>query len=630
MTVKLSFSEWTSVVMGVVESLGEDKVTGILVRALGKERAEELIKNKRGPALSKDDNRAIIRELYNEPATGATRDDKINWAIAIGKKAFDTEDRFQEVLAFVRKRIADDEAAGGTINNPPPVKEPDLPNPGSPPPGATDQFLWKPQGEHTKKLVILTPWSISVEPKGVVTVAGETGNYTGLHNGARGHHRFSKPGSAYGSNIRVEYKWRGRTFVWTVPNGGSRYTAGVPKPEGGSGTHPTPVPPIVTPGKWNPAVSTIRAAMVTPIFVMKDINVVRQQARQIATSGNFNSVVGLVDLQTGPSERQYIVNGRDATRLSSTAESNIRAVLDTGITPIIIIRNDWASRTKKDYIPSVGGPSHGSSFYSQDKLDNEKRFLSGLKWLYPHVHFQLNIEPERAESANFALEVARHLRSNGFTNKLIVNPYKDAVGAHQSIRSKLNELGVTWARSKNSGTTSEDPIFNSDGNTSLNSSSADGFIKQVRAVGKDYIIWSRELANSPGPVPSAYLGSTVNTPVTPPVTPPANSGFAYLPDATGVTIRIPYSHWQMYIFSRRRHNTLYGPDKTGKSEYRINMTGQQLRDASIKSGDDGSLLIFVNTTSEMTGKYKNAGWRIMDPTKAVTGDATRLKPGEDK
>jgi hypothetical protein len=625
-SVKLSFLEWTNVVMAVVEALGVDRATGILQRALGVDRANTLIRDKKGPALSKEDNRAIVRELYKEPITGRTRDEKINWAIAVGRKAFDSDERLQEVLQFVLRRIQEDEDAGGTINNPPPTPVPDLPNPGTPPAGADNNFLWKPVGESTKKLVVLTPWSISVEPRGVMTVNGETGNYTGLHNGSRGHHRFSKPGSAYGSNIRVEYKWRNRTYVWTVPNGGSRYTSGVPKPEGG--TAPAPVSPVV--GSWKPAASSIRAAMVTPLFVMKDLKATRQQVSQLATSSNFNSVVSLVDLQTGPTERQYIVNGRDATRLSAAAEANIRVVLDAGLTPILIVRNDWASRTKKNFIPSVGGPSTGASFYSGDKLANERKFLSNLKWLYPHAHFQLNIEPDRPESANFALEMAKHLRAEGFKGKLIVNPYSNAVAAHQNIRSQLNSLGVVWARSKNSGTTSEDPIFNSDGNTSLNAANAAGFIDQVRKTGKEYIIWSRELANSSGALPDAYLGGKVNpAPAPTPAPTPANQ-FEYLPDATGVTLRIPYKHWQLHIFSRRRHFTLYGPDKTGKDVYRLNMTGQQLKDASLKVGDDGSLLVFVNTNTELTGTAKNAGWRIMNPLVAVRGDGSRLKPGENK
>ena len=51
---------------------------------------------------------------------------------------------------------------------------------------------------------------------------------------------------------------------------------------------------------------------------------------------------------------------------------------------------------------------------------------------------------------------------------------------------------------------------------------------------------------------------------------------------------------------------------------------------SLAAGDDGTLLVFINTAAAQTGEYHNAGWRIMDPTQGVYGDATRLKPGEDK
>jgi len=117
--MKLTFLEWTNLILAVVQSLGEDTVTGVMRRALGEERADLLIRDKKGPALSKDDNRAIVRELY-EVCPGQTREEKIGWAIAIAQPAFETRERFMEVVRFVRGRVEADEAAGGTMDNPPP------------------------------------------------------------------------------------------------------------------------------------------------------------------------------------------------------------------------------------------------------------------------------------------------------------------------------------------------------------------------------------------------------------------------------------------------------------------------------------------------------------------------------
>jgi hypothetical protein len=486
-SIKLSFLEWTNVVMAVVEALGEVRVTGILERALGVARATELIRDKKGPALSKDDNRAIVRELYKEPITGSTRDEKINWAIAVGRKAFDSDERLQEVLQFVLRRIQEDEDAGGTIDKAPPAPTPaPAPSPGTPPKGADNNFLWKPVGESTKKLVVLTPWSISVEPRGVMTINGETGNYTGLHNGARGHYRFSKPGSAYGNNIRVEYKWRDRTYVWTVPNGGSRYTSGVPKPEGG--TAPAPVSPTPAPAPGKPS------------------------------------------LPVNPAPKTKLMRSKFSAK-KKDYDGTWRISWPEECTPLI--------RNVKGSYCMIG--DRKATYRGMDKDLGANRIKFSIK--------------------------------QGFTYGKVLHTLHDADG-------KI----VAWIDT--------------------------------------------------GPTNGSYLSSD-NPPNTAPSlsptpTPSPANQFEYLPDASGITLRIPYKHWQLHIFSRRKHVTLYGPDKTGKDVYRLNMTGQQLKDASIKAGDDGSLLVFVNTNTELTGKAKNAGWRIMNPLVAVRGDGSRLKPGEDK
>lgn len=108
--------------------------------------------------------------------------------------------------------------------------------------------------------------------------------------------------------------------------------------------------------------------------------------------------------------------------------------------------------------------------------------------------------------------------------------------------------------------------------------------------------------------------------------------FSYSPGESSTTIYVPPSFgvWQLNIFSRRKHHTLYGPDRTTGPSWTIPMSGADLKAASLAAGDDGSVMVFVNTSREKTGDNRNAAWRVMDPTKAQSGDGDRLKAGEDR
>lgn len=104
-TVKLTRAEWTSIILSVVMDIGVENARTILRKALGTERADDLIERQEGPRLSREDNRAIIRELYPY-APGDTRGQKIQWAMDHGLKAFGDTDRFSEILAYVEDRVA--------------------------------------------------------------------------------------------------------------------------------------------------------------------------------------------------------------------------------------------------------------------------------------------------------------------------------------------------------------------------------------------------------------------------------------------------------------------------------------------------------------------------------------------
>lgn len=131
-------------------------------------------------------------------------------------------------------------------------------------------------------------------------------------------------------------------------------------------------------------------------------------------------------------------------------------------------------------------------------------------------------------------------------------------------------------------------------------------------------------AANPAPVPA------------PDPTPAPQSGtFLWEPRADSVRVVIPASlpHWKFWVFSRRKHATLYGPDRRSMNraenvEYILQGNGAYWRQQSLNAGDDGTLLIVINTKDLQANGERNAGWRIMRPEQAQSGDGDRLQPGD--
>lgn len=289
-------------------------------------------------------------------------------------------------------------------------------------------------------------------------------------------------------------------------------------------SEPDPVDPVDTdtPVVWPAPCTFIRAAMVTPMFVYQDAVQVKSQSAALKAAG-FNAVASLVDLQSG---RNYIFPGRYATMLAAQTWVNIRHVLAAGLTPIVIVRNDWAVRTRTGTIPSVGSqPANSAAFYSASIMTTELQFLNDLKSLYPYIHIQLSIEPDVADSAAFALGMARHLRAAGFKGRLLLNPAGAAMTAHYSVASQLAEAGCEFACSWHEATPPPAyKVWNTDGRTAINSGNVQSVLSAIRASGKEYILWSQELANAPTGIPAGYLtaATTPTTPTTP--TDPVQTG----------------------------------------------------------------------------------------------------------
>ena len=273
----------------------------------------------------------------------------------------------------------------------------------------------------------------------------------------------------------------------------------------------------------------IRGAMVTPMLVYSDTSLVCRQAAALKAAG-YNAVASLVDLQTGAGQRDYIVKGRSATKLTSKGEENLMAVIDAGLVPVVIIRNDWAVRTKSGSVPSIGGqPTSQADFYSAARLRYEKQFLDSLQGYYKHIHIQLSIEPEHPASADFALQLARHLRAAGFANRLLINPLSPAVAAHKSIQAGLAAAGVEWARSHHGDSVPPDPVWNTDGDTALNGSNVRARVAKMQASGKDWILWTQSLANSHGDFPAEYMDVGLSEQTLPAMITGHEKGFLWKP-----------------------------------------------------------------------------------------------------
>lgn len=262
-------------------------------------------------------------------------------------------------------------------------------------------------------------------------------------------------------------------------------------------------PQTPPPGRVDPP-DFLRSAMVTPFFVLRDPQAVRNIAKQVRVSSNFNSICGLVDLQDG---RPYIHRGRTRTQLHPETRRNIQICLDEGVTPLLIIRNDWAVRRDEGmYVPSAGGSVRNHQFYTDAYLDQERQFVGQLIQEFgQYIDIQLSIEPNAPASASFALHLARHTRGLGFSNRLIVNPYAQAVAPHMAIRGQLEDQQVVISRSRNGQDLGDDRVVNTDGNTSINRQNAREWIKRLQDDGRPYILWSRELAATDRAVPREYL-----------------------------------------------------------------------------------------------------------------------------
>ena len=130
------------------------------------------------------------------------------WAFSLAEKALD------------EKEVEEGPDDPGT---PDPVSVPDAPGMvQAADRNGTQTLLWKPASDSDGNLVVLLPAMFNGIIDGGVTVNGEKGRFTSVANGNRSHFRFSKPGSAYGSNAQVKWSSNGKPYTVTIPNGATR------------------------------------------------------------------------------------------------------------------------------------------------------------------------------------------------------------------------------------------------------------------------------------------------------------------------------------------------------------------------------------------------------------------------
>ena len=98
-----------------------------------------------------------------------------------------------------------------------------------------DGFVWKPGSENDGRLVVLVPKKhkdIGIVKGGIykkpsfsaeLVEAGAYQNYDKEVNGGRGHFRFKKAGSGYGSDVYFVFETKQGVFAYPIPKPGQRY-----------------------------------------------------------------------------------------------------------------------------------------------------------------------------------------------------------------------------------------------------------------------------------------------------------------------------------------------------------------------------------------------------------------------
>jgi hypothetical protein len=113
-TVKLSDAEWLALAVAAVKDIGEQPIRDVMMDVLGGDRYDRLVNQKLSTPTTKPENHALIRGIYPH-IPGKQRAEKERYLIDLGRRVFQDDARFMQVLAYVNHRVAAFEDAGGTV-----------------------------------------------------------------------------------------------------------------------------------------------------------------------------------------------------------------------------------------------------------------------------------------------------------------------------------------------------------------------------------------------------------------------------------------------------------------------------------------------------------------------------------
>ena len=113
-TLKLTEDEWIALAMAAVLDIGEQPIRDVALDVLGPHRYRRLFIEKQSTRTTKRENQLLIQGIYPY-IPGGNRKSKEIYLIELGRRVFNDDTRFLDVLAFIRDRVKEYEAAGGTI-----------------------------------------------------------------------------------------------------------------------------------------------------------------------------------------------------------------------------------------------------------------------------------------------------------------------------------------------------------------------------------------------------------------------------------------------------------------------------------------------------------------------------------
>ena len=102
--VKLTVAEGLALINALETGIGTVPLTAALVTALGPVRATTLIVERKGVRLTKEEVVELVKAVY-PLIPAATTKDKLIWVVRAAKPAFDTQERYLEVIRYVKERI---------------------------------------------------------------------------------------------------------------------------------------------------------------------------------------------------------------------------------------------------------------------------------------------------------------------------------------------------------------------------------------------------------------------------------------------------------------------------------------------------------------------------------------------